>query len=100
MMVVFPKVQLLRPKAHAQSPKCAFGNIVPIVMFDCRFESTANMQAHLPALGMTDLFDIGRADLSGLDPKGNVFVSDFLHKAFIGTMMLSNRLDLNVPNVE
>ena len=34
-------------------------------------------------MGMRDLFDMGRADLSGIDPKNNVFVSDVFHKAFI-----------------
>ena len=35
-------------------------------------------------MGMRDVFDMRRADLSGIDPKNNVFVSDVFHKAFIG----------------
>ena len=51
-----------------------------------KLESSANLKHHLPEMGMSDLFDIGRADLSGMGPKNNVFVSDVFHKAFIGNV--------------
>jgi serpin B len=37
----------------------------------------------LSAMGMTDLFDRMKADLSGMDDKKDLFVSAVLHKAFV-----------------
>ena len=58
-------------------------------MLFSRLESSANLKHHLPEMGMRDLFDIGRADLSGMGPNNNVFVSDVFHKAFIGNGFIS-----------
>ena len=58
--------------------------------FFCRLESSPNIKHHLKEMGMVDLFDQEKADLSGLDPK--LFVSDVFHKAFIGTSFNYNTL--------
>ena len=55
-------------------------------MLFSRLESSENLKHHLPEMGMRDLFDIGRADLSGMGPNNNLFVSDVFHKAFIGNL--------------
>ena len=55
-------------------------------MLFSRLESSANLKHHLPEMGMRDLFDIGKADLSGMAPNNNIFVSDVFHKAFIGNV--------------
>ncbi len=52
------------------------------------FETSLNLRSMLAALGMTDVFDPERADLSGMfDPaavNANLYVTAALHKAFIG----------------
>ena len=50
-----------------------------------RFEYTydASLVKPLMALGMTDAFDGGRADFSGITGEPDLFISDVLHKAFV-----------------
>jgi serpin B len=51
-----------------------------------RFKMTRrfNLTRTLYAMGMTDVFDAQRADLSGMDgKKGTLFISDVFHKAFV-----------------
>ena len=38
----------------------------------------------LKALGMTDAFVFPIADFSGMEPKKELYISDVLHKAFVG----------------
>jgi serpin B len=50
------------------------------------FETALSLSETLKALGMTDAFDSGRADFSGMAavaPDANLYISDALHKAFI-----------------
>jgi serpin B len=63
-------------------------NIVPSVKLALpkfRFAwGTESIVSELIALGMVDAFSPGRADFSGILPSGEVYISDVLHKAFIG----------------
>jgi serpin B len=47
------------------------------------YESEFNLNDALIALGMTDAFDPGRADFSGMDGARDLYISDVLHKAFV-----------------
>jgi serpin B len=48
------------------------------------FDSTLSLSDPLRrALGMTDAFDPGAADFSGIDGRKDLFISDVLHKAFV-----------------
>jgi serpin B len=47
------------------------------------YESEFNLNDALIALGMTDAFDPGRADFSGMDGTRDLYISDVLHKAFV-----------------
>ncbi|MEA2593862.1 MAG: serpin [Thermomicrobiales bacterium] len=51
-----------------------------------KFEFGASLEQTLQALGMTDAFDLSRADFTGMvdeTPPKPLFISDALHKAFI-----------------
>ena len=47
------------------------------------YESEFNLNQALIDLGMTDAFDPGRADFSGMDGARDLYISDVLHKAFV-----------------
>lgn len=58
---------------------------VSLLLPKFRFEwGSTSLKDSLMALGMTDAFDIDRADFTSMEPKGELFVGDVLHKAFIG----------------
>jgi serpin B len=44
---------------------------------------TESLKPSLLALGMTDAFDSGLADFSGMEPKRELFIGDVLHQAFV-----------------
>ncbi len=48
-----------------------------------RLTQSASLKAYLSALGMSDLFDPGLADLSGIRGDRGLVVTEVLHKAFI-----------------
>jgi len=54
-----------------------------IPKFSCEY--SAELNDSLKAMGMTDAFDMGRADLSGLgtSPLGPLYISQVLHKTYI-----------------
>ncbi|MCC6525949.1 MAG: serpin family protein [Polyangiaceae bacterium] len=45
---------------------------------------TESLKPALQALGMVDAFDSAAADFTGMEPTGELFVGDVLHKAFVG----------------
>lgn len=46
-------------------------------------ESDFSLKQILPMMGMSDAFDAGRADFSGINGARNLFISDVIHKAVI-----------------
>ncbi|MBI5493991.1 MAG: serpin family protein [Deltaproteobacteria bacterium] len=49
-----------------------------------RLEYSANLADTLKALGMTDAFDSSTADFTGITVQEQLFISDVVHKSFIG----------------
>lgn len=50
-----------------------------------RYEwGTMSLTKALEALGMTDAFDDTKADFTGMEPTGELYIADVLHKAFVG----------------
>jgi serpin B len=47
------------------------------------FESSFSLKDALKELGMTDAFDSSKADLSGMDGKKDLYITDVIHKAFV-----------------
>ena len=48
-----------------------------------KIQGSFDLKKALINLGMTDLFDYRKADLSGMSQSNELFVSDAFHKAFI-----------------
>lgn len=48
-----------------------------------QFRTQLGLKATLRALGMTDAFEGGLADLSGMDGTRNLFLQDVIHEAFV-----------------
>ncbi len=50
-----------------------------------KYDFSASLKDALGAMGLTDAFDTGKADFGGMgkSDKGNIFVSDVMHKTFI-----------------
>jgi serpin B len=47
------------------------------------FESEFALSDHLKSLGMTDAFDPGQADFSGMSDRSDLYITEALHKAFV-----------------
>lgn len=45
---------------------------------------TESLKKPLETLGMTDAFDTLKADFTGMEPTGELYIGDVLHKAFVG----------------
>jgi len=56
---------------------------VTLSMPGFKLETSLNLNEALANLGMTDAFDPGRADLSGMDGARDLYVTDVIHKAFV-----------------
>ncbi|XP_038626266.1 leukocyte elastase inhibitor-like [Tachyglossus aculeatus] len=48
-----------------------------------KLEDSYNLNSHLSRLGLKDLFDSGRADLSGMSGARDLFISKIIHKSFV-----------------
>jgi serpin B len=48
-----------------------------------KFEGEFDLAEQLAALGMTDAFDPGKADLSGMTERNGLYIRAILHKAFV-----------------
>ncbi len=48
-----------------------------------KLEQTINLKAYLKALGMEDLFDSEKADLSGINGRKDLVVTDAVHKSYV-----------------
>lgn len=48
-----------------------------------KLEDSYKLKPVLSALGMVDIFDAGRADLSGMSGSKNLFLSEVVHKTFV-----------------
>jgi serpin B len=57
--------------------------IVNLTMPKFKIESDLALAATLKTLGMTDAFDPTKADLSGMDGKKDLYISDVVHKSYV-----------------
>ncbi|KAM3929453.1 leukocyte elastase inhibitor-like [Leptodactylus fuscus] len=48
-----------------------------------RLEENCDLKSYLTEMGLGDLFDTDKADLTGISHKGNLYVSQIFHKAFV-----------------
>lgn len=48
-----------------------------------RLEENYDLKSYLSKMGMSDLFDPQKADLTGISDKGDLYVSQIYHKVFV-----------------
>ncbi|XP_053570632.1 leukocyte elastase inhibitor [Bombina bombina] len=48
-----------------------------------KLEDSYKLKSDLAAMGMADIFDAGKADLSGMSGSSNLFLSEIVHKSFV-----------------
>ncbi|NWX91955.1 ILEUB inhibitor, partial [Nothoprocta ornata] len=48
-----------------------------------KLEESYDLKLHLCAMGLLDVFDSGKADLSGISEARDLFLSQIIHKAFV-----------------
>ncbi|KAM4026595.1 serpin B6-like [Anomaloglossus baeobatrachus] len=46
-------------------------------------EESYDLKSYLTEMGLSDLFNADKADLTGISEKGNLYVSEMFHKAFV-----------------
>ncbi|MEJ1269951.1 hypothetical protein NN561_000769 [Cricetulus griseus] len=56
---------------------------VDVFLPQFKIEKNYEMRHHLKSLGLQDIFDESRADLSGMASGGRLYVSKLMHKSFI-----------------
>ncbi len=75
----------LAPALLTQVDGALAANQVQVLLPKFEFREKASLVPLLEALGMTDAFEAGAADLSGIDGTKNLVVTDVIHDAFIKT---------------
>ncbi len=92
MLVLLPEkggLSALEAKLDAGLLQAAVAGLKPegaqIVMPKFKFETSYLLEKQLPTLGMRDLFDVARANLSGMAEPGEaaLFVKHLVHKAIV-----------------
>ncbi|KFU92069.1 Leukocyte elastase inhibitor B, partial [Chaetura pelagica] len=64
-------------------PENLYSDDVCVHLPKFKLEESYDLQSDLRALGLLDVFDSGKADLSGMSGARDLFVSKVVHKAFI-----------------
>ncbi|XP_045742266.1 serpin B7 [Mirounga angustirostris] len=65
------------------NPRKMSSQYVEVFLPQFKIEKNYEIKHHLKALGLKDIFDETRADLSGIAPGGRLYVSKMMHKSYI-----------------
>ncbi|XP_017498055.2 serpin B7 isoform X2 [Manis javanica] len=65
------------------NPRKMSSQYVKVFLPQFKIEKNYDIKHYLKALGLTDIFDESRADLSGIAAGGRLYVSKLMHKAYI-----------------
>ncbi|XP_030874072.1 serpin B7 isoform X2 [Leptonychotes weddellii] len=65
------------------NPRKMSSQYVEVFLPQFKIEKNYEIKHHLRALGLKDIFDETRADLSGIAPGGRLYVSKMMHKSYI-----------------
>ncbi|CAI9586545.1 unnamed protein product, partial [Staurois parvus] len=65
------------------SPDTMTSTDVELELPRIRLEATYDLKSYLSKMGMSDLFDPERANLTGISEKGDICVSEIYHKVFV-----------------
>lgn len=76
-------IALMSGEKFISDLKNAEAGVVNVSMPKFKTEYSIEMSNVLKSLGITDAFDENKADFSGIDSSGNLFINRVLHKTFI-----------------
>ncbi|XP_004858513.1 serpin B7 [Heterocephalus glaber] len=65
------------------NPRKMNSQFVEVFLPKFKIEKNYEMKHHLEALGLKDIFDESRADLSGIASGGRLYISKLMHKSYI-----------------
>nr|XP_012629907.1 serpin B7 isoform X1 [Microcebus murinus] len=65
------------------NPRKMTTKYVEVYLPQFKIEKDYELKAHLKALGVKDIFDESRADLSGIASGGRLYISKLMHKSYI-----------------
>uniref|UniRef100_A0A8D2B0F4 Serpin B7 n=1 Tax=Sciurus vulgaris TaxID=55149 RepID=A0A8D2B0F4_SCIVU len=65
------------------NPRKMTSQYVEVFLPKFKIEKNYEMKGHLRALGLKDIFDESRADLSGIASGGRLYISKLMHKSYI-----------------
>lgn len=65
------------------NPRKMSSQYVEVFLPQFKIEKNYEIKHHLRALGLKDIFDESRADLSGIASGGRLYVSKMMHKSYI-----------------
>jgi serpin B len=90
MLVILPDEGQFQAVEAALSPEMiqgileslTYGSVI-LTLPRFTYESAFDLNDALGALGMTDAFDLARADFSGMDGNRDLYIGNVVHKAFV-----------------
>ncbi|KAM6135155.1 leukocyte elastase inhibitor-like [Pterocles gutturalis] len=76
--------QITLEKLHEWTcPEHLYSSDLHVRLPKFKLEESYDLKSDLSAMGLTDVFDSGKADLSGMSGARNLFLSKIVHKAFV-----------------
>ncbi|NWI11085.1 ILEU inhibitor, partial [Crypturellus soui] len=64
-------------------PQHLYSTDVNVHLPKFKLEESYNLELHLSAMGLLDVFDSTKADLSGMSEDSDLFLTKIIHKAFV-----------------
>lgn len=76
---VIDKIKVSAIESYEEGKLTKLSGYIPLFSYDYQLDLKSNLQS----LGVTDMFDVSKADLTGITPVKNTYIKDANHKATI-----------------